>query len=134
MLDGRRYVPKRGDVILLEYGPDHAIFTKRVIALPGDTVAFGGGETILVNGKPWPSPSVCSKSLLDRDTNPNPTEIRPTQAKVPADQIFVIGDNLSNSFDSRIEGFVPVNPNQVIGQPAVIYWSYDSSRIGCPIR
>jgi signal peptidase I len=54
--------------------------------------------------------------------------------KVPPGQLFVLGDNLNDSFDSRIEGFGPVSIDGVIGEPVMIYWSPDSARIACPIR
>jgi len=44
----------------------------------------------------------------------------------------VVGDNLSNSYDSRFFGLVALN--QVKGKPLILYWSPGTSRIGCPIR
>ena len=44
--------PKRGDIVVFE-GPQGADVVKRVIGLPGDTVAVAGGQVIL-NGKPIP--------------------------------------------------------------------------------
>ncbi len=134
MLYGRPYIPKRGDVVVLEYGPDRALFVKRIIGLPGDVIAPGPQNTILINSKPWQPPAVCAKSLLARDTNTNmPLEVF-AGTKVPSGQVFVIGDNLNDSLDSRIRQFEPITADQVIGQPAMIYWSPDSSRIGCPIH
>lgn len=39
MQGGQPYTPKRGDVIVFEYGPESVNFIKRVIGLPGDIVA-----------------------------------------------------------------------------------------------
>lgn len=53
---------RRGDVIVFhhpaEAGPVDArtLYVKRVVGLPGDTVALAGKE-LFVNGRPWPVPS-----------------------------------------------------------------------------
>jgi signal peptidase I len=52
--DGRVFgsTPERGDIVVF-LGPEDADVVKRVIGLPGDTVAVDGGQVIL-NGKPVP--------------------------------------------------------------------------------
>ncbi len=44
--------------------------------------------------------------------------------KVPANHVFVLGDNRDKSYDSRFWGFVDVA--DVKGKAAVIYWSWDA--------
>jgi signal peptidase I len=135
MQNGAGYVPREGDVIIFEYGPDRAKFIKRVIGIPGDTVAPGPNNTILVNGEPWHPPPVCAKSLLTQETSLDMTPYSHfKETHVSENQLFVIGDNLPNSFDSRVDRFEPVTTDKVIGRPVLIYWSTDSSRIGSPIH
>jgi signal peptidase I len=61
-----------------------------------------------------------------------------TQYTFQRDYFFAMGDNSSNSFDSRIFGFVPYA--NLIGQPLLIYWSRDPDtgvrweRIGAIVR
>jgi hypothetical protein len=46
----------------------------------------------------------------------------------------MIGDNLGNSFDSRIPEFGLVPLDEIRGRPLFLYWSSKLSRIGCPVR
>jgi signal peptidase I len=128
-------VPKRGEVILFDYGPDNTNFLKRVAGIPGDIVGPGHGNTLLVNGRAWQAPPVCAKSLLSDDKADDGSQPQGfKETRVLPGEIFVIGDNLNNSFDSRIEQFEPVTFDKVRGKPVMIFWSPESSRIGCPIK
>ena len=50
-------------------------------------------------------------------------------------QLFVMGDNLDNSLDSRVPSAVgPVPRDLVVGRAAVIFWSRDASRIFTAVR
>ncbi len=90
--------------------PEHEDFIKRVIGLPGETIEIRGGR-LYVDGERIPEPYLRG-----------PTDTRdygPTE--VPAESLFVLGDNRLNSNDSRFGlGFVPVD--KVIGRAFVIIW------------
>src|SRR5699024_2971224 len=46
--------PERGDVVVFRYPKDPSVdYIKRVIGLPGDTIAYRGNQ-LFVNGKPVP--------------------------------------------------------------------------------
>jgi signal peptidase I len=90
-------------------------FIKRVIGLPGETVE-GKDGVVYVDGKPLDEPYIRVK-----DARP----FGPVQ--VPADSLFVMGDNRTDSKDSRYGlGFIPYD--NVIGRAFVVIWP--PSRIG----
>ena len=127
-----RQPPRRGDVILFYFRPGNVTYIKRVIAVEGDAVALGPEDSILVNGKAVHLPAVCGDPAWKGGS---PSEAIPFKAvTVPNGSYFVIGDNLNNSYDSRIEGFGFVKREQVRGKALFIYWSPGKSRFGCAIR
>jgi len=63
-------LPKHGDIVVFE-GPEGADVVKRVIGLPGDTVAVAGGRLIL-NGKPVPREQVDDFLLPITPNSPPP--------------------------------------------------------------
>ena len=84
---------------------------KRVIGEPGDTVSLQRGD-VYVNGVVIDEPYV-----HDAPTMPENGE---TDWTVPADQIFVMGDNRQFSQDSRTFG--PICTTDVIGRAFLRYW------------
>ena len=130
-----RNAPERGDVILLDFHSAHGpLFIKRIVGVSGDIVSEKDGK-IQVNGKPFwrPGlPQVCGKPKDESLTRGEEPRFDPVN--VPASSFFVIGDNSSNSYDSRIPGFGLVTPDQIKGRPLHIYWSTEKSRIGCAVR
>jgi signal peptidase I len=98
---------------------DHLI--KRVIGLPGDTVEccndFG---QMSVNGVPLDEPYV---NLPPGETRVSADDFSVT---VPADSLWVMGDNRYNSKDSRYNGATPskgfVPMSDVVGRAFVISW------------
>ncbi|MEA2580288.1 MAG: signal peptidase [Actinomycetota bacterium] len=93
-------------------------FVKRVIGLPGDTVEGKDGG-VLIDGQRLSEPYL-----------PQGLKTSPFAAQtVPEGKLFVMGDNRSDSCDSRLAlGLVPID--NVIGQVAVIIWP--PSRMGMP--
>ena len=87
-------------------------FIKRIVALPGDSVAIRDGHAV-VNGKVQKEPFI-------RPCGPVGECSFPTPFKVPPDHFFMMGDNRGESDDSRFWG--PVPRKWIIGQAFFTYW------------
>ncbi len=112
--------PKRGDVIVFKYPLDtKKDYIKRVIGLPGDRVELVNKQ-LLIGGRPVEDPHA-SYSIYGNLRHFGPVT-------VPADHVFVMGDNRDESSDSRVWGFVPL-PN-LKGKAFLIYWSWDRRNFG----
>jgi signal peptidase I len=114
----------RGDIVVFKTPPDDNSpgikdLIKRVIGLPGETIWSGPSGAIFINGRqlsePWLSP--------EARANPGP----PIQRMViPAGDYFVMGDNRSNSTDSRMFG--PISKGLIVGRAFLRVWPL--SRLG----
>jgi signal peptidase I len=85
-------------------------FVKRVVGVPGDTVAVVGGHVIR-NGTRVREPFASRCAGPDCNLNP---------ITVPRGTYFLMGDNRGNSDDSRFWG--PVPRAWIIGKAVVTYW------------
>jgi signal peptidase I len=114
--------PKRGDVVVFIFPEDRSKdFIKRVIGVAGDKVEVRG-KKIYINGKPVDDPHAhFEEDAVDPVALQNCTYCGP--ATVPANHIFVMGDNRDRSYDSRFWGYVDLN--EVRGKAFLIYWSWD---------
>ncbi len=106
--------PKRGDIIVF-HAPDGQDWVKRVIGLPGDTVAVANGRLVL-DGKVINEPYI--NGLMDTSF---------PQTKVPPGDLFVMGDNRNISEDSRIIG--PIQISSVVGRVDLIIWPLNKVQV-----
>lgn len=108
---------KRGDTVVFLFPEDPTkSYIKRVIGLPGDTVAVDDGY-VLVNGK----------KLVENYIPPEYRDDRSYSATVvPPDDYFVLGDHRVSSNDSRAWGFVP--KSYIYGKAVFVFWPLD--RVG----
>ena len=103
--------PQREEVLVFHFPQDpDRDFVKRIIGVPGDTVAMEEGRVFL-NGQPLDEPYI-----LNRGTS-NMAPVR-----VPPKSYFVLGDNRPRSNDSRTWSFIFV--------PSRRSWGRPGSRIG----
>ena len=109
---------QRGDLIGFYY--QGKILLKRVIALPEDEVAIDADGNVYVNGELLDEPYVTQKGLGDCDLE--------FPYKVPGTGYFVMGDQRSNSVDSRNSAVGAISKEDIIGKVLIRVWPF--SRIG----
>jgi signal peptidase I len=118
-----RHAPARGDLVAYRLPSDNTtIYIKRIVALPGERIAFRDNHAV-VNGV------VQTEPFADL-SGANGFFATTAEVTVPADDIFVAGDNRANSSDSRLtqHGFVPLK--NLVGRATEIFLSDDAERLG----
>lgn len=135
--------PERGDVVVFRYPRHPSVnYIKRIIGLPGDTVAYYN-RRVFINGEPLelerigefvpPGDSPVTGTLLEFREQVGPREHRilldprgrspEGEFVVPEDQYFVLGDNRDHSNDSRVWGYVP--DHNLVGRAEMIWMHWD---------
>jgi signal peptidase I len=123
----------RGDIIVFAKPPadtqggDIDDLIKRVIGLPGETLRSGPDGEIFVDGKrivqPWvtaaaldaPQPTIC-----DRQPGLSRVDCIGDTLHLPKNEYYVMGDNRSDSEDSRYWG--PLAAHLIVGKAFVRIW------------
>ena len=106
--------PQQGDVVVFRFpfDPDRD-FIKRIIALPGQTVEVVDG-VVFVDGAPLEEPYIFEEMLYDFGPE-----------TVPEDEVFVLGDNRNNSYDSHSWGML--EQELIIGRAELRYWPFSEA-------
>jgi signal peptidase I len=105
----------RGDIVVFKRPPgetgDAAVkdLIKRVVGLPNDTISETPDGKVVINGTTLNEPYIHGKLTIGL-----------TERKVPADHYFVMGDNRTNSKDSRVFG--PISKSLIVGRAFVRVW------------
>ena len=130
--------PKTGDIVVFKFPKDESKdFIKRVVGVEGDIIDIKN-DILYINGKEVATGYVGeftdddgSKSQEFEETLGNVKHVILDHTKnyenkppweVPKDSIFVMGDNRTNSEDSRFWGYVTLN--KIKGKAMIIYWSW----------
>jgi signal peptidase I len=123
----------RGDIVVFSRpaleeeacaGPLVNDLVKRVIGLPGETISLSQGR-VLINGQILNEPWIHNQA----NTFPGPDDTPYSLSKpftVPAGEYYLLGDNRSNSCDSRYWG--PVSRSLIVGK--VVFRIWPITRLG----
>jgi signal peptidase I len=87
-----RHEPQRGDIVSVRLAGKHIMYMKRIIGLPGETVAFHEGHAV-INGQPLAEPYV---------KLPCDWEMKPVLCS--STQYYVVGDNRSMPIELHTKG------------------------------
>lgn len=110
----------RGDIVIFhkppnDYSPSITYLIKRIVGVPGETISASGG-TVEINGQPLKEPWLPAGVVTDAFG----------PVSIPSGDWYVLGDNRSNSADSRVIG--PISGDLIIGVADAIV--YPPSRAG----
>jgi signal peptidase I len=107
-------------------GPPVSDLVKRVIGLPGEIISLAEGN-VYINGHLLPEPFLLPNQR--DDTYPGPSTARYAlhrAYRIPAGEVYVMGDNRPESCDSRYWG--PIRESTIVGEVDMRIWPL--SRIG----
>jgi len=145
--------PQRGEIVVFDSPADGTSLVKRVVAVPGDSVALIG-ERLVINGEPAhysPGDAAQLRTLLAATRAADPIVVResgagpahdillmpgrstrslPEPVIVPAGMYFMLGDSRDNSADSRYIGFVP--RRNIVGRATRVVLSLDPEHYYLP--
>lgn len=113
---GQHYIPNRGDIVVFnehsaDSGTGEKQLIKRVIALPGERVTVKNNAVTVYNDD-FPNGFSPDKTLPYGSvitTTPGNADVT-----LKEDELYVIGDNRTNSLDSRVFG--PIEADQIVGK------------------
>lgn len=97
----KHFTPERFDVVVTKNKLDNRLFIKRIIGLPGDKLEFKDGQ-LFINDEKIDVPFEVNGETVDFFIT------------LKEDEYYLLGDNRSNSVDSRLLG--PFNRNQLVAK------------------
>jgi signal peptidase I len=125
LVEGFTYLfgkPHRGDIVVfrtagIESLPQDQFYVKRIAGEPGDHVRISEGK-LFINEKPVSLSNAFGEIVYGLPSGYEKSA--KTDLTVPNDSYFVLGDNSTNSLDSRFWGSVP--RANIIGRVAYCYF------------
>ncbi len=121
----------RGDVVVFDRVTvdgqvvQHDDLIKRVIALGGEKISITDCK-VFIDGKLLPEPYLNDYDLAQTVIEDRCRVPMMDEMIIPDNQLFVMGDNRPQSFDSRMFG--PIEQSLVVGRAFVIIWPLSAAK------
>jgi len=106
----------RGDIVVFQK-PEHKDFVKRIIGLPGEKISIHDGH-VYINGNPLEEKYINETYTIGGDFILNSGQ----EILIPEDRYCVLGDNRSDSLDSRYSDIGFINKDWIKGRVIARYW------------
>ena len=121
----------RGDIVVFSRppaencgGPEVNDLVKRVIGLPGETISLADGD-VYIDGKRLSEPWLPPQEQGVTSPGPEPRDYNLVQPfHIPTNDYFVMGDNRTDSCDSRYWG--PIPKSLIVGKVDLRVWPLSS--------
>lgn len=94
----------------------HELFVKRLVALPGDSVAVLNGQLYI------------NDAAVEEDYILYPPTTNFGRVTLGEDQYMVMGDNRRSSHDSRSSDVGPISADMIVGHAAFVLWPLNKIR------
>lgn len=119
-LEKKDYVPKRGDIVVIDSSLNGTRLIKRVIGLPGERVVVDSGKVTV-----YPGGSDVGFDPYQQLGLPERFASGSLSVEVPKGHVFVIGDNreAGGSLDSRNE-LGPIPSDKIVGRLVLRLWPF----------
>ena len=102
---------ERGDIVAFHSPIEEKDLVKRAVAVGGDEITLTSEGEIYINGEKITESYLSTEQTIRYDNQ---------TVDLGEDEIFVMGDNRNDSYDSRYFGAIP--ENDVFGKFMIIYW------------
>ena len=122
----------RGDVVVFDRATangneiQHDYLIKRVIALGGETVSISKC-VVFIDGVELAEPYLPKRDTEMTDPADRCSTVDMEEIILENDEIFLMGDNRPQSFDSRMFG--PIKKDLIIGQAFVLLWPLSEFKV-----